>query len=100
MGPTASVNRFGKILPLWQNFKSVWLLFEGLFVLGKILNLIGQIFMLLDKLPLLLFAQHENIIKQSGHTTYCTETKMLKFSLSYLPFFDDRNALAHYDISH
>ena len=30
-----SVTRFGEILPLWQNFESLWLLFEGLFCIGQ-----------------------------------------------------------------
>ena len=30
-----SVTRFGEILPLWQNFKSLWLFFEGLFCIGQ-----------------------------------------------------------------
>ena len=32
-----SVTRFGKISPLWQNFKSLWLFFEGLFCIGQII---------------------------------------------------------------
>ena len=29
------MTRFGKILPLWRNFKSLWLFFEGLFCIGQ-----------------------------------------------------------------
>ena len=33
-----SVTRFGEILPLWQNFKSLWLFFEGLFCIWQTLE--------------------------------------------------------------
>ena len=32
---TASVTRFGKISPLWQNFKSLRLFLEDLFFIGQ-----------------------------------------------------------------
>ena len=40
----SSVTRFGEILPLWPNFKSICPIFEGsLLTFAKILNLPGQI---------------------------------------------------------
>ena len=37
------VTRFGKILPLWQKFKSLWQFLTAYFLFGKVLNLLWQI---------------------------------------------------------
>ena len=51
-----SVTRFGKILPLWQNFETLWLFFEGLFLYWANFepnwanfNDIGQIFIVVNR---------------------------------------------------
>ena len=45
---TCSVTRFGKILPLWQKFSSIWQIFNGLFLIWQnaepTLAIFGQFF--------------------------------------------------------
>ena len=58
-----SVTRFGKILPLWQNFKNLWPFIEGLNI---ILNIIWQ---LIYAIKQILFVVNDQIlIKPYGHT--------------------------------
>ena len=49
-----SVTRFGEILPLWHNFKSIGQIFEGLFSIWQIIiSNFGKNVMLLGKFSLL-----------------------------------------------
>ena len=58
-----SVTRFGKILPLWQNFKNLWPFIEGLNI---ILNIFWQ---LIYAIKQILFVVNDQIlIKPYGHT--------------------------------
>ena len=60
---SSSETRFGEILPLWQNFKSLWSNFCRVnLTFAKKINQFGHIFMLLVKFWLLQMAKFEKLV--------------------------------------